>query len=72
MIESFSNGVAASPASMWPSDNLRMISSVVNSSMIKVTFGYFFVKFCRNIGSKVGITVGMIPTLNSPPINPFC
>ena len=49
-----------------------MISSVVSSSIISLTFGYFLVKLFKNIGSKVGITVGIIPNLNSPPINPLC
>ena len=29
-------------------------------------------KLFKNIGSNVGIIVGIIPTLNSPPIYPFC
>jgi hypothetical protein len=33
------------------------------------TLGYFLMKLFRNIGNKVGIIVGIIPNLNSPPIN---
>ena len=40
-----SNGVAANAASICPSDSFLTISSVVNSSIINFTFGYFLVKF---------------------------
>ena len=31
----------------------------------------FVLRFFKNMGNKVGIMVGIIPNLNSPPINPF-
>jgi hypothetical protein len=34
------------------------------------TFGYFLINYL-NIGNKVGIIVGIIPNLNSPPIKSF-
>ena len=58
-------------ASICPSCIFFIKISVGCSLIIRLTLGYFFMNVARNIGNSVGITVGIIPSVKSPPIKPL-